>query len=562
MSVVTRIRTSEEITVPFSPEEIWSVLIAATAYPEWWPKRWPVHVLHEKPGLLGTEIEVRSLVGGSFCFRFEELHEPSAIRFRFFGGAYEGPGGFLIEPKEGGSRVRYDIDVFARGMTTAALSQFVPFDVVHRFHMRSLLRHLSRRVLKLRRLASRAREDAARAVVQAARQAEAAEARRIAEENAARVRAEEAEAASVVEATATCIAAEEAEIQQPATAVESVLSPMFRRCANWLRSPSTTPLPPPSHADPSGSAASGLPDEMFQTARQYLEALSSPSPPEEIRACLASEHLREEYPHRFLDQALSSDLDETLRLRARDLGAFANQRFEIRDLAGSGSQLAIELAWSATVAADLPPFVKGQELAARIASFFKFEDGRIARQRVYTCFEPWSDASERTQVLAERMSRPHPNRSLLESQASPAGSNFEIARAYLAALSGRAPADDIAAFFAPDAIQEELPNRFTPLGAVRTVDDIRKARERGLEFLDSEEYELRGATGSGSLVAMEVRWSGRVAVASGLFAAGQRLEAYVAIFLDFRGGLIVRQTNYDCVPRADSATPGAGQLSV
>ena len=88
------------------------------------------------------------------------------------------------------------------------------------------------------------------------------------------------------------------------------------------------------------------------------------------------------------------------------------------------------------------------------------------------------------------------------------------------------------------------------------------ARERGLELLDSEDYELRGATGSGSLVAMEVRWSGRMAVASGPFAVGQRLEAYVAIFLDLRGGLIVRQTNYDCVPRADSATPGAGQLSV
>lgn len=63
-------------------------------------------------------------------------------------------------------------------------------------------------------------------------------------------------------------------------------------------------------------------------------------------------------------------------------------------------------------------------------------------------------------------------------------------------------------------------------------------------LMASERYELLDATGGGSMVALEVGWSGMVGDGMGLFGAGQKLEARLAIFLKFRDGLIVAQRNY------------------
>jgi ketosteroid isomerase-like protein len=47
-------------------------------------------------------------------------------------------------------------------------------------------------------------------------------------------------------------------------------------------------------------------------------------------------------------------------------------------------------------------------------------------------------------------------------------------------------------------------------------------------------------------VALEVRWSGTLAVPVGSFPAGGEMRARFAVFLDFRDGKIVAQRNYDC----------------
>ena len=70
------------------------------------------------------------------------------------------------------------------------------------------------------------------------------------------------------------------------------------------------------------------------------------------------------------------------------------------------------------------------------------------------------------------------------------------------------------------------------------------ARVRSLALLSEETYELRGATGGGSQVAMEIQWKGTLLQPIREFAAGQILEARFAVFLKFRDGLIVRQRNY------------------
>jgi ketosteroid isomerase-like protein len=50
----------------------------------------------------------------------------------------------------------------------------------------------------------------------------------------------------------------------------------------------------------------------------------------------------------------------------------------------------------------------------------------------------------------------------------------------------------------------------------------------------------------GERVALEVEWTGTLAVPFGALPAGSQMKAYFAMFLEFREGKIVEQRNYDC----------------
>ncbi len=54
--------------------------------------------------------------------------------------------------------------------------------------------------------------------------------------------------------------------------------------------------------------------------------------------------------------------------------------------------------------------------------------------------------------------------------------NLEIAKRYISRLSDGAGADELESFFAPDAEQEEFPNRLMPKGAKRDRQAMREAR--------------------------------------------------------------------------------------
>ncbi len=128
---------------------------------------------------------------------------------------------------------------------------------------------------------------------------------------------------------------------------------------------------------------------------------------------------------------------------------------------------------------------------------------------------------------------------------SDALSNLEIARRYLEAIGHGEPEGNLT-FFAADVIQEEFPNRLMPHGAIRDLAALRQAAERGRKVMSAQTYEILNAIASGDQVALEVQWTGTLAVAFGALPVGGRMRARFAIFLEFRDGKIVRQRNYDC----------------
>ncbi|MET0555177.1 MAG: nuclear transport factor 2 family protein [Vicinamibacteria bacterium] len=124
--------------------------------------------------------------------------------------------------------------------------------------------------------------------------------------------------------------------------------------------------------------------------------------------------------------------------------------------------------------------------------------------------------------------------------------NVAIARRYIQALASGADADALAEFLAPDVVQEEFPNRLLPHGATRDLAALQEGRRRGRALMRAETYDVLSAMAEGDRVAIELIWTGTVGAAIGPFTEGQQLRARFAIFLDFRGGRIVRQHNYDC----------------
>jgi len=122
----------------------------------------------------------------------------------------------------------------------------------------------------------------------------------------------------------------------------------------------------------------------------------------------------------------------------------------------------------------------------------------------------------------------------------------DIAKTYLAALEAGATGDALAAFFTDDVVQEEFPNRLVPAGARRDLAALLDGAVRGQKVMRAQRFELLTAVENGDTVALEVQWTGTVAVALGSLPAGGQMRARFAVFLEFRGDKIARQRNYDC----------------
>ncbi len=124
-------------------------------------------------------------------------------------------------------------------------------------------------------------------------------------------------------------------------------------------------------------------------------------------------------------------------------------------------------------------------------------------------------------------------------------SHVRRTRELLEALE-RFDCDTVAALYAEDVEQIELPNRLKPEGDRRGRAQMLSDLERSKSILRSQKYDVTNAVGEGSLVMAEYQWSGVLAVPMGSLAAGDTLRGNCAVSLEFRDGLIVRQRNYDC----------------
>jgi ketosteroid isomerase-like protein len=121
-----------------------------------------------------------------------------------------------------------------------------------------------------------------------------------------------------------------------------------------------------------------------------------------------------------------------------------------------------------------------------------------------------------------------------------------VVEQYLRAIEEGATPETMASFFTPDTVQEEFPNRLLPMGKRRDLAGIMEAAERGRKAMAAQRFEILGVVASGSQVALEILWTGTLAVPFGTMSPGDQMRARIAVFIEIRDGRIAAQRNYDC----------------
>jgi len=96
-----------------------------------------------------------------------------------------------------------------------------------------------------------------------------------------------------------------------------------------------------------------------------------------------------EYPNAVTPQTKIRDLAATLQGAQAGRKLLGAQTITVENWFESGDQLVVEGLWTGTVAADVGKFHQGQTLVAHLAMVFTFEDGKIARQVNYDCYQPF-----------------------------------------------------------------------------------------------------------------------------------------------------------------------------
>ncbi|WP_224370064.1 nuclear transport factor 2 family protein [Hyalangium versicolor] len=124
--------------------------------------------------------------------------------------------------------------------------------------------------------------------------------------------------------------------------------------------------------------------------------------------------------------------------------------------------------------------------------------------------------------------------------------NLETALRFVKAVEQGASDEAFSQFCHPDFTHQEYPNRLFPTGKVRDADACRESSKRGKQVLTAQHYEVRTTVASGDTVALEMDWTGTLAVPLGSVPVGGQLHARIGQFFTFRDGRIASIRNYDC----------------
>jgi ketosteroid isomerase-like protein len=128
---------------------------------------------------------------------------------------------------------------------------------------------------------------------------------------------------------------------------------------------------------------------------------------------------------------------------------------------------------------------------------------------------------------------------------SPTMTTREVVTAYLQAVEAQ-NVDEANRLMHPEIEQVEHPNKVVPAGKRYDLAAMRAAGERGRAIMASQRFEIRSMIVEGDRAAVQIAWSGTLAVAAGALPAGHVMRAQVCSIIELKDGKVWRQEQYDC----------------
>lgn len=125
----------------------------------------------------------------------------------------------------------------------------------------------------------------------------------------------------------------------------------------------------------------------LQLIQRYFDAIAGEAPEPELAAFFAPGVVQREFPNRLLAQGAERGLADILEGSRKGRTVVRDQRYVIVSALCGGQRVALELDWSAELKLPLGKLPAGSRLRARCGVFFRIEEGRIAEQHNYDCFD-------------------------------------------------------------------------------------------------------------------------------------------------------------------------------
>lgn len=123
--------------------------------------------------------------------------------------------------------------------------------------------------------------------------------------------------------------------------------------------------------------------------RRYLRALEAGEVGDRLAPFFTENAMQVEFPNRLNPSGQESDLSHILERSIQGEGMLSSQRYQVRTEIAQGNRVAVEANWVGVLAIPLGGLPAGFEMKAHFAMFFELDEGRIASQHNYDCFEPW-----------------------------------------------------------------------------------------------------------------------------------------------------------------------------
>jgi ketosteroid isomerase-like protein len=122
---------------------------------------------------------------------------------------------------------------------------------------------------------------------------------------------------------------------------------------------------------------------------QYLQAVASMGPFEDVAAFYSPDVAVQEFPNRIAPEGRirrGADLRAPYEQGRRLL---RSQTYTVQRILEAGEEVAVELEWVGVLAIPVMNLPAGSEMKAFVAMFLTFRDGKIISQRNYDCYPPF-----------------------------------------------------------------------------------------------------------------------------------------------------------------------------